>query len=299
MPGIPAFLQSWWMDAVCSEWDVALQKNGDNIAGAWPYTMVRKMGVPVFRNAKLTPYQGPYIHFPPDMKETNRDGFEHDTIAALLKQLPVAKVWNLSARPGLKQAGIFKNYGLQVQVQQTFLIDMRQEEAAIFSNMKENLRRNIRAAENEFEIENAPQHIGELYQYQKHTLTVKAAGQPYTQAEMQKLMDACLQNNSAALWVARKGQEIHALVWNVWDADTSYYFMGAQKPGGDSYRAMSALLWHAVMQAKQRGNKTFDMEGSMDAGVERFFRNFGGRRELYLVLKKNDSFLWKLKELVG
>ena len=40
----------------------------------------------------------------------------------------------------------------------------------------------------------------------------------------------------------------------------------------------------------------FDFEGSMDPGVEKFFRNFGGMRELYLVLRKNESLLWKLKE---
>jgi hypothetical protein len=294
---VPVFLQQWWMDAVCDDWDVAIEKNGDNIAGIWPYAIAKRIGVPILRNTKLTPYQGPHVIYPPDLKETNRDGFEHDTIAALLKQLPEAKAWNLSTQPGIKQAGLFKNYGLQVQVQQTFLIELEKEEQELFSNMKESLRRNIRSAE--FEIVSAPQHLPELYEYQKHTLTGKGTGQPYILADMQKLMDACLENNSAALWVAKKNEDIHAVVWNVWDAHTSYYFMGAQKPGGDSYRAMSALLWHAIKQAKQRGNKTFDLEGSMDAGVEKFFRSFGGRRELYLVLKRNDSLLWKLKELVS
>jgi lipid II:glycine glycyltransferase (peptidoglycan interpeptide bridge formation enzyme) len=164
--------------------------------------------------------------------------------------------------------------------------------------MKESLRRNIRAAEREIEISNDPQQLEVLFKYNAQTLTSKGKAQSYTLGDMQKLMDAGLQHNSAALWVARQNNEIQALVWNVWDADTSYYFMGAQKPGGNSYRAMSALLWHAIKQAKQRSNKTFDLEGSMDAGVERFFRSFGGQRELYLVLKKNDSLLWRVKEML-
>jgi len=36
----------------------------------------------------------------------------------------------------------------------------------------------------------------------------------------------------------------------------------------------------------------------MDEGVERFFRNFGGERALYIVLRKNDSLLWKLKKRI-
>jgi lipid II:glycine glycyltransferase (peptidoglycan interpeptide bridge formation enzyme) len=61
---------------------------------------------------------------------------------------------------------------------------------------------------------------------------------------------------------------------------------------------MPALLWHCIKEAKARGNACFDMEGSMDQGVERFFRGFGGQRELYLTLQKNDSLIWKLKSLV-
>jgi len=61
-------------------------------------------------------------------------------------------------------------------------------------------------------------------------------------------------------------------------------------------KALPALLWHAIKYALNKGKKAFDFEGSMDPGVEQFFRNFGGNRELYLVLKKNDSLLWKVKE---
>jgi lipid II:glycine glycyltransferase (peptidoglycan interpeptide bridge formation enzyme) len=74
--------------------------------------------------------------------------------------------------------------------------------------------------------------------------------------------------------------------------------MGAQKPGNDNYKAMPALLWHCIKEAKARCNTYFDLEGSMDPGVERFFRGFGGNRELYLVLQKNDSLLWKLKQML-
>jgi lipid II:glycine glycyltransferase (peptidoglycan interpeptide bridge formation enzyme) len=295
---LPVFLQDWWLDAVCSDWNAAIAKNGDNIAGVWPYAITKRIGVDILRNTMLTPYMGPHVCYPADLKESNRDSFEHETIAALLQQLPAAKVWNLSVQPGIKQAGIFKNYGLQVQVQQTFLIDLSKDEQELLAGMKENLRRNIRSAGTEYEITDDRQQVEALYKYQQHTLTAKGAGQPYTVADMQQLMDVCKQEGKTALWTAKKDNEVHALVWNVWDADTSYYFMGAQKPGGDSYRAMSVLLWHAIRQAKMRGNKTFDLEGSMDAGVERFFRNFGGQRELYLVLKKNESLLWKVKEVL-
>ncbi|MBS1778109.1 MAG: GNAT family N-acetyltransferase [Bacteroidetes bacterium] len=295
---VPLFLQDWWLDAVCENWDAAIAQNGDTVSGIWPYDLQQRMGVKLLRTPKLTPYAGPHVFFPADLKPVNRDGFEYESIAAMMKQLPEAKVWHLSMQPGLKQAGLFKNAGLNATVQQTFLIDLQQSEAQLFSNLKESLRRNIKAAKKEFTIVNDPAAIHTLFKYQQHTLERKDVLQAYSLTDIERLHRECNTHNCSALWVAKKEDDIAAILWNVWDAGRSYYFMGAQKPNGDTYRAMPALLWHSILEAKKRGNQYFDMEGSMDVGVEKFFRNFGGNRELYLVLKKNKSLVWKLKELI-
>jgi len=296
---IPLFLQDWWLDAVCNEWDVAIAKSGEQIAGIWPYQIEQKMGVNILRTPKLTPYQGPFIFYPADVKESNKDGFEHEIVTELLRQIPKYKVWNLALQPGFKQAGILKSKGLQTQVQQTFLIDLARDEQTIFSNLKENLRRNIRAGEKGITITNDPECVELLFQFQKQTLTNKGAGQAYTLQDMQRVMDACYKHEKGALWVAKAEEKILAAVWNVWDKNCGYYLMGAQNPEiENNNKAMSVLLWHSIKQARERGNTTFDLEGSMDQGVERFFRNFGGKRELYMVLLKNDSLLWQLKEKI-
>jgi hypothetical protein len=293
---IPIFLQDWWMDVVSDNWGVAIARNGDSVSGVWPYNLEQKIGVSLFRTPKLTPYQGPYVFYPKDLKASNKDGYENETIAELLKQLPEVKVWNIATLPGIKQAGLFKNAGLDISTRQTFLVDVTQDETVLLSNMKESLRRNIKAAE--FAIVNDTSLLPLLYDYQKQTLGKKDVAQAYSLNDMQHLMDAVLKQGSVALWALKEDNEITAMVWNVWDAEHSYYFMGAQKQGNDNYRAMPALLWHCIKEAKKRGNKIFDLEGSMDPGVEKFFRSFGANRELYLELKKNDSLLWKLKELI-
>lgn len=295
---LPLFMQPWWMDIVCKDWNVALVPNGDKIAGSWAYPIEKKLGVTMMRTPLLTPYLGPKIFYPDDIKESNTDRFEHDTVSALLKQLPEAKVWHLSMPPGLKQAGIFKNYDLDQSVQQTFLVDLSMTEELLLANMKDTMRRNIRAAEKEVEIVNDPSCLKQLFEFQKQTLTKKGNPPAYSFAYLDRIMKACLANNSAALWVAKANGNIQAIVWQVWDNNSSYYFMGGQNQEANSYKAMSLLLWHVIKDAKNRGQSTFDLEGSMDDGVERFFRNFGGRRELYLVLHKNDSVLWQLKKMV-
>lgn len=295
---LPVFVQPWWLDSVCADWDVAIAKKGEHVTGVWPYALDKKIGVSIMRNPKLTPYLGPVVLYPDDIKESNEDGYEHETISELIKQLPEAKVWHLALTPGLKQAGLFKHNKLQLAVQQTFLLPLQDDEATLLANMKDTTRRNIRQAEKEVVITNMPEHLPDLYNFQKNTLESKGITQAYTLADMQRLMAACLANGSAALWVAKAGSEIQAIVWQVWDEQRSYYLMGGQNHATNNYRAMTALLWHMIKDAKKRGNDTFDFEGSMDEGVERFFRGFGGTRELYIVLQRNDSFVWQLKQKI-
>jgi len=291
-------MQCWWLDAVCDQWDVAITFKGDQVTGVWPYAVEDKLSISFRRNPRLTPYLGPHIFYPADIKESNKDSYEHEVIEQLMSKLPDADIWGLSQYPGIKQAGLFRHYGLKIEVQQTFLLSLEDDEHTIYQNFKEQLRRNIRHSEKNISIKADPSCLPELFDFQRTTLFQKRVTQSYSLADMEKLMQPCIDHNSGALWVARQSGAVQAMVWNVWDADTSYYFMGAKNPAEDDYRAMSGLLWHAIKEAKKRGNKYFDLEGSMDPGVERFFRNFGGKRELYLILKKDSHWLWRIKKLL-
>lgn len=296
--GVPLFMQPWWLDAVCNEWDAAIAKKGEHITGIWAYPVEKKMGVALLRTPILTPYLGPHVFFPDDIKDSNKDSFEHETVAELMKQLPTAKVWHLAIKPGIKQVGLFKKYNLRPQVQQTFLLELTDDEATLLSNMKEATRRNVRLAEKEVTVSESAEYLKDLYKFQKNTLSKKGKPLPYSLDDLRHVMNACQKHNAATLWVARSEKKIQAIVWQVWDENCSYYLMGGQNPETNSYKAMTLLLWHTIKEAKKHGHTTFDLEGSMDEGVERFFRNFGGNRALYVVLHKNDSLLWKLKKMI-
>lgn len=295
---LPLFLQDWWLDAVCVNWDVAIVYNGDNIAGVWPYNTEQKAGVSIIRTPLLTPYLGPYIFYPHDLKESKRDNFEYEIITALYEKMPSAKMWNVSLMPGQKQIGFYRQSGFEVQPRQTFLMPLNAEETAIFSRLNEDYRRNIRKADGEITIQNEPELLPTLRQYMEATLDRKDVKMHYSAAFMQQVFDACILHSSAALWVARKAGEVQAIIWHVWDSENAYYLAGSRNPAVKDNRAMTALIWNAVKESAKTGRKYFDFEGSMDAGVEKFFRNFGADRELYMTIQKNDSLLWKLKNLI-
>lgn len=286
-------MQAWWLDAVCNDWDAAIVKNGEHLAGIWPYRMEHKAGVSLFRNPGLTPYLGPYIFFPPDLKETKRDNFEHEVTAQLLAQVPTTKVWSIALFPGQKQVGLFRAKRFEIQPKQTFLMHLDADEETIFSRLNEDYRRNIRKAE-ELTITNEPALLSELWEFQKATLERKDVGMYVSLQQMQQVFDACLRHDRTALWVAKKEDIVQAILWHIWDDNTAYYLAGSKNPAAKDNRAMTALIWKAISESKKKGLSCFDFEGSMDPGVEKFFRNFGAQRELYLVLKKNESLLWRI-----
>ena len=297
-PEITVFAQAWWLNIVCVDWAAAIVTKGNHLKGVWAYPTENKMGVSMIRSPKLTPYLGPTVFVPTDVKESNIDSYEHETIAELMQQLPNAKVWNLAIQPGIQQAGLFKKYKLTSQVQQTFLLDLSNDEPALLANMKESLRKNIRQGEKEITITNSPEYIEDMYRFHLATLAKKGKNLAYTSTDFKRLMEACVAHNAGALWVAKDDTTIHAMVWQVWDANRSYCFMAAQNPKSTNYKAMSAALWQAIRHSKQQGHKIFDLEGSMDEGVERFYRSFGGKRSLYMILIKNTSRLWKAKQAI-
>ncbi len=298
-PELSVFSRGWWLDAVCAgNWQATIAVKGDLVRGIWAYPTEKKAGVTLLRTPMLTPYLGPVIFFPADIKESNKDAWEHETITELLKQMPAAPVWHMALAPGLKQAGIFHQAGLTLRVQQTFLIDLAPDEATLLGNMKDTLRRNLKQAEKEITISQSPAHLEQLCAFHRHTLNSKQKQTHHTHSDLHRIFHACAENNAGALWIAKEGETVMAAVWQVWDGTRSYYLMGGQNHEVNSYKAMSLLLWHCMKEAKKRGCAFFDLEGSMDEGVERFFRSFGGRRELYMVVQKNDSFIWKVKQLL-
>lgn len=295
---LPLFLHDWWLDAVCAEWDVAIVNNGDNIAGVWPYVIEEKIGVSIYRNPVLTPYLCPYVFYPPDLKETKRDNFEHEVINELYKKLPAIKVWALALLPGQKQVGLFRSKGFDILPRQTFLMPLAEDQQTIFLKLHEDYRRNIRKAEAEMQIAHEPEMLQTLWEYQKATLDKKDVRMHFDMQQLQKTFDSCVANNSTALWVARKDGVVQAILWHIWDNKRAYYLVGSKNPAIKDSRAMTALIWNAIRESKKMGKASFDFEGSMDQGVEHFFRNFGGSRELYLVLRKNNSLVWRLKEML-
>lgn len=290
---VPLFAQPWWLDAVCKNWDAVTAEKDGVVTGTWAYPVERKYAASLIRQPLLTPYLGPLVHYPAGLKPYQADNLEWETTQELSKQLPNANYINLSLPPGFKQAGALRLAGYTLSARQTFLLDLTKSEKELIGGMRENLSRNIKKGTEELIIKEDPGALNTLFDFHLSTLASKNKGIAHTKADMQRLLNACLETRTGTLYTASSGAGTEAVVWYVYDKKCGYYLMGAQNSAGTSYRAISALLWHAIKRSREQGLQTFDLEGSMDPGVEQYYRTFGATRQLYLVMHRSRGLPFK------
>ena len=108
----------------------------------------------------------------------------------------------------------------------------------------------------------------------------------YSQDDVLRLNQACETHGARQILIAKdENGVVHAALYLVFDEQCTYYIMGGSDPNYRSSGAISFLMWHAIMEAKHRGSRLFDFEGSMIEPIENFFNSFGTEQVPYFNIK--------------
>ena len=75
----------------------------------------------------------------------------------------------------------------------------------------------------------------------------------------------------------------------LYNKDTAYYLLGGYDPSNKHNGARVMALFDAIMEAKKRGIKNFDFEGSILPEVEKYFRAFAVNLYHILLLRRQNS----------
>ena len=292
---VPLFLKYAWFNALYDdkEWNLAIVHHGGEVQGFLPYVITKKKGFSLITPQFLSPYQGVYINYPEGQKYANRLGFEKEVMNSLIDQLPQVNAFKQNFLPQFTNGLPFQWKGFEQTIRYTYVINDLSDKEVIFSNFKDNIRREIRKADKSLLVE-----IGEdielMFQMKQEVYAANKEGYPIPLKRLKDVFMYCQQNNCGELLIAKDSQgNIHSVLLYVWDATSAYYLHGVTALAYKTSGSMSLLLWEAIQRSATK-TAAFNFEGSMVEAIERYFRAFGGIQTPYFHISKTDSKILKL-----
>lgn len=292
-PAIPIFLRAWWLDTTCGAdgWDVVLVTKGEEIQAALPFRRRKRNGFTVLSQPMLTPFLGPWLR-PTGAKKANDYSRQKELMTALIAGLPRHDHYVQNWNPQITNWLPFRWHGFQQTTGYTYALDDLSDIEALWAGLRENIRREIRRAENRIGV--AVTSEGSLAEFLKlNSLTFERQGRPrsYDDDYVRRIDEACSGRLCRRIFLAHDSEgKAHAGAYVVWDQNSAYYLMGGGDPELRNSGATSLCMWEAIkFSAGVTGR--FDFEGSMIEPVERFFRAFGAEQVPYSRVSKTPSRL--------
>jgi len=264
------FQDPWWLNLVSGgDWDeVAVESDG--VAARLPFYVRRRYGFKALAQPHLTPCLGPWFRTL-DGKDTSQHSDQYDLAAELISKLPAFDVFRQNCCPEWGNWLPFHWAGFSQTTHYTYRINDLTDLDAIWAGFPSGTRRLIRKAQKELEIV-VSDDVDRLCAM--HELTYQQRGQPmpYRRAALFRIVDGALRSGQARFAYAQdEKRNVHAINFVVYDERVAYYLVGgSDRRFGDS-AAPTLLMWDAIQFAATR-SAIFDFEGSMDRGIEQFFR---------------------------
>lgn len=291
-PSLPLFLSYDWMELISAdrEWDVVMEKKGEQIVGFFVFLLRKKLGKTFILNPVLTPFTGLWLDYPEGQKYASKIGYEKEIISALIDQLPKFAFLSIKLHPDFQNGLPFHWKGFELTNRYTYLLTDLNDQEMLWSNCGESTRRQIRKGEKGLRVlesDHADQLFEMLERNKKELLNfspalLKNIHRHYAALGQCRIIEA--QDENAA---------VHAMIMIVWDEHSAYYLAGCSEAQFKNSGAMSLLLWESIKHAGTV-TRSFNFEGSMIAPIERFFRGFGGQLTPYSQVVKANSLPLKL-----
>lgn len=293
-PEIPLFIQYDWISCVAKpqQWDVALVGSKNDVQAFMPYFKKRKLKFEIITVPPLTPYIGPWIHYPDGQKEATRLSYEKKMMEQLIEQLPKTDKFIQYFHPEITNWLPFYWAGFEQSTRYTYVLDDLSNTEILYQNLQGNIRREIAKAQKSLVISECDT-VEVLHKLKKQDYQSKGQEINYSSAYFNHVYTKLKEKGACKAWIASNNGTPVASILMAWDADSAYYLAGAVDPNNKNKGAMSLLLWSAI-QFSSGVTKKFNFEGSMVEPIERFFRSFGAKQTPYFEIRKTNSRLLRL-----
>ena len=289
---IPIFSRDWCLDTVCGKdkWKVLLVEEKERITAAMPLYCPRQG---IISMPSYTQTMGPW--FAPESKDTKYTktlGHRQVLCKQLLNTLKSYPYFMQNFHYGITDWLPFYWEGYRQTTRYTYMLKDIRNTKAILGNMSFNIRRNITKARDKYHITvKKGISIEEFLLIQAQTFKRQQITNKEDMEVLIKLINICRKRDQGDLWGGydEKGR-LHAVAFIVWQESSAWYLAGGGNPTLRESGAHSLILWEAIRYVSQYTD-TFDFEGSMIPGVERFFREFGAIQTPFFTITKGKLSL--------
>lgn len=291
-PTLPLFSLDWWLDITCGpeNWTVLLVEEKERILAALP------LYIPAPGIVSMPPFtqtMGPW--FAPeseDTKYTKALGKRQDLCKQFTKQLRSFRHFLQNFNYRITDWLPFYWEGYQQTTRYTYLLQDIKNQEVLWDNMSANIRRNITKARDKHRItvkKGIP--VEAFLQIQEQTFERQQKKMWEDSRILAGLIIASRERGQGDLWGGYDEEgRLHAAAFVVWQGNSAYYLGGGGDPALRDSGAQSLILWECIRYASQYTD-TFDFEGSMLPGVERFFREFGAIQTPFFTITKGKLSL--------
>ena len=178
--------------------------------------------------------------------------------------------------------------GFQQTTFYTYVIEDLSDLDSVFGAFDKSSRYEIRKAARQLSVR-SDYDLDVLWKMVSLTFERQGKKVPYTFEYLQRIDDACVQQNARRILFAEDAKgRVHSALYLIWDKNSAYYLIGGADPELRSSGSSSLLIWEAIQFAATVTSR-FDFEGSMVESIERFFRGFGAQQKPYFYVTKSNS----------
>jgi len=274
------FEQPWYIDAASNgkAQTIAYEKGGNQLA--WiPFVIKKRFGKNVITNPPFMQTCG-VCYADPDWKQTRHMESQKDAINAMIDKLPKRTSVDLYLCHCCQYVLPWIWRGFKVTPFFSYRIRDLSDETACWNNLRYSTRNNIRKAQKLVHVRD-DMPIETLIEIQDKTFARQHRGNPFDVEGFLRLHAALTEHNACKLLCAVDEEDrVHAAAYFVYDKHCCYYIYGGGDPELRNSGAAPLLVWEGIRFASTV-SEIFDFEGSMIESIERFFRAFGGKPEVY------------------
>lgn len=284
---IPLFQQHWWLDTVChgKRWDVLLaeQDNGF-IDGALPYLMGSKFGIRYLLQPQLTQFTGPWYNHRPQVGDPVE--FEHHVAERLIAQLEALRprICLMRFAPTVTDWLPFHWHGYRQTTRYTYRFDPLPAPGDLEALADRGRKRQLEAVREAYSLD---RHVGveEFVALHRQYWERRSGKDLLGHDFQQRIIGTTLAREQALVYGLRnQSGTLVAARFVAFDNRCAYALFSAMRP--DALRNCMTLLVWALLTDLHGRTQAFDFEGSMDPGIEHFYRSFGARQTPYFEVYK-------------